>query len=250
MRALAEERLAPSREVARHFDLCLNCRACETACPAGVHYGLLLETTRARLVDELPPTRAERVRNAILKHVFPFPERLDFILATMRVGAARVARAGPRAARAVAAEVRPRRRRALARRRARRRAHGARRLPALRRRAFEGAGRVVPHLPHAGHLSRDRSRGRAPPARGGRDRRDPRRAGLLRLAARARGAARAGARAGALRWFEDEDPFDLVATDVAGCGATLRVRRPVGRGRRARRAARARARHSRRACAT
>jgi glycolate oxidase iron-sulfur subunit len=25
-----------------------------------------------------------------------------------------------------------------------------------------------------------------------------------------------------LRWFEDEGPFDLVATDVAGCGATLR----------------------------
>ena len=41
MRALAEERIAPSRDVSRHFDLCLNCRACETACPAGVHYGLL-----------------------------------------------------------------------------------------------------------------------------------------------------------------------------------------------------------------
>ena len=25
-----------------------------------------------------------------------------------------------------------------------------------------------------------------------------------------------------LRWFEEEGPFDLVATDVAGCGATLR----------------------------
>ena len=44
MRALSEGRIDPSREVARHLDLCLNCRACETACPAGVHYGLLYET--------------------------------------------------------------------------------------------------------------------------------------------------------------------------------------------------------------
>ncbi len=87
MRALSEGRIEPSREMSRHLDLCLNCRACETACPAGVHYGLLLETTRARLALELPPTIGERVRNLALEHVFPFPDRLALVLGATRVAA-------------------------------------------------------------------------------------------------------------------------------------------------------------------
>jgi len=46
MRALEEGRLQPSPEVVRHLDLCLGCRACETACPSGVQYGALIEAAR------------------------------------------------------------------------------------------------------------------------------------------------------------------------------------------------------------
>ena len=43
MRALEEGQLTPTPEVIRHLDLCLGCRACETACPSGVEYGKLVE---------------------------------------------------------------------------------------------------------------------------------------------------------------------------------------------------------------
>ena len=98
MRALDEGRIEPSRAVAAHFDLCLNCRACETACPAGVHYGLLIEKTRARLAVELPPTRGQRVRNLVLDHVFTHRGRLaalaGFVAWSHRAGLSRLAR-GP-----------------------------------------------------------------------------------------------------------------------------------------------------------
>lgn len=47
MERLADGRLEPSPSVLRHLDLCLGCRACETACPSGVPYGEHLEASRA-----------------------------------------------------------------------------------------------------------------------------------------------------------------------------------------------------------
>lgn len=49
MDALAAGRIDPTPAVVRHLDLCLGCRACETACPSGVRYGEQLEATRERL---------------------------------------------------------------------------------------------------------------------------------------------------------------------------------------------------------
>jgi glycolate oxidase iron-sulfur subunit len=49
MKALADGAIAPDDPDAQlHLDRCLGCRACETACPSGVPYGRLLETTRER----------------------------------------------------------------------------------------------------------------------------------------------------------------------------------------------------------
>ena len=55
MRGLLEGTLQPSDEDVRgHLDRCLGCRGCETACPAGVPYGHLLEATRAMLTQRHP----------------------------------------------------------------------------------------------------------------------------------------------------------------------------------------------------
>ena len=43
IRALAEDRLAPTTELVGHLDRCLQCQACEAICPAGVRYGELID---------------------------------------------------------------------------------------------------------------------------------------------------------------------------------------------------------------
>ncbi|MEB3330169.1 MAG: (Fe-S)-binding protein [Candidatus Sericytochromatia bacterium] len=55
MRALEEGRLEAGPDVRAAFDGCVGCRACETACPAGVRYGTLLEHVRATWVEPARP---------------------------------------------------------------------------------------------------------------------------------------------------------------------------------------------------
>src|SRR5215212_1321040 len=43
MRQVIDGALELDDNVKGHLDLCLNCRACETACPSGVQYGKLIE---------------------------------------------------------------------------------------------------------------------------------------------------------------------------------------------------------------
>lgn len=49
MRAVAEERDAPTEAFADEMDFCLVCRHCESVCPAGVEFGAMMEFTRARV---------------------------------------------------------------------------------------------------------------------------------------------------------------------------------------------------------
>src|SRR5262245_40922874 len=49
MRALTDGRIELNTQVRRHLDLCLDCRACESACPSGVQYGKLIEPFRIHL---------------------------------------------------------------------------------------------------------------------------------------------------------------------------------------------------------
>ena len=68
MRALDEGRTTITDSFVDHMFKCLDCRACQTACPSGVQYGKIIEAARA--VAE-PVTPSEKtVGRAILGSVF------------------------------------------------------------------------------------------------------------------------------------------------------------------------------------
>src|SRR5256714_8684861 len=54
MRAAAEGRIGLTPNFVTHMDRCLGCRACETACPAGVPFGRLLEEVRGQIERKVP----------------------------------------------------------------------------------------------------------------------------------------------------------------------------------------------------
>lgn len=80
MRAASEGRIAAEDldgAFARHINLCLSCLACQTACPSGVQYGKLIETTKIALARRRRPGPGERLaRWAGLQQALPHPRRL------------------------------------------------------------------------------------------------------------------------------------------------------------------------------
>jgi len=62
-----------------HFDSCLGCMACMTACPSGVDYGKLIEATRAQIERHHPRSRGERLHRRFLFAIFTRPDRLRLL---------------------------------------------------------------------------------------------------------------------------------------------------------------------------
>lgn len=88
MRGVADGRLDLSHEVRRHLELCLDCRACETACPSGVQYGKLIEPFRANMEHMGDPTDRKTddwFHRWILFGLFPYPQRLKWALWPARI---------------------------------------------------------------------------------------------------------------------------------------------------------------------
>ena len=61
IKSLAEGRMALTDSVTNHLSLCLDCRACETVCPAGVPYGRLIEAAKAEIEHARPGGTARRI---------------------------------------------------------------------------------------------------------------------------------------------------------------------------------------------
>jgi glycolate oxidase iron-sulfur subunit len=85
MKALAEGRIELDRDVARHLDLCLGCRGCETACPSGVHYGRLIEGARSFVERNHRRSLIDRLRRRAISSIFPSPDRLRRLLTPLRL---------------------------------------------------------------------------------------------------------------------------------------------------------------------
>ena len=77
MRALHDGRIDLDDSFHTHMDLCLVCRACETACPSGVPFGRMMEATRGQMWTEPVGPPAQRFANR-LTFEFIFPHRRLF----------------------------------------------------------------------------------------------------------------------------------------------------------------------------
>src|SRR5262245_28356167 len=88
MRALQEGRIPLDAEVVRHLDLCLGCRACETACPSGVHYGELIEGSRPYIEQHYQRPPLERLKRRAINKLFPNSAGTRVLALLLKTGAA------------------------------------------------------------------------------------------------------------------------------------------------------------------
>ncbi|MFD2420922.1 (Fe-S)-binding protein [Amycolatopsis pigmentata] len=79
---LAGEPMTP--EMVRHFDACLGCMACVTACPSGVRYDKLIEATRAQVERRFDRSPKDRLLRRAIFAVFPYPKRLHAMRGPLR----------------------------------------------------------------------------------------------------------------------------------------------------------------------
>jgi glycolate oxidase iron-sulfur subunit len=98
-----------TEELVSHFDSCLGCMACVTACPSGVRYDRLIERVRPQIERNHERSGADRALRLLLFETLPHPRRLKALApmlnAARRIGAdkrlperlALIAKVAPRA---------------------------------------------------------------------------------------------------------------------------------------------------------
>lgn len=70
--------------MAQHFDRCLGCMACVSACPSGVQYDRLIEDTRQQVERRHSRSPRNRALRAAIFRLFPYPKRLRLLRGPLR----------------------------------------------------------------------------------------------------------------------------------------------------------------------
>ncbi len=82
---IAEGRSELTPSIQGHWELCLQCRACEAVCPSGVPYGRIQEHARAQLDHAAPRGRGQRrIRKFVLRNVVARPRVVAAAVAPAR----------------------------------------------------------------------------------------------------------------------------------------------------------------------
>jgi len=68
----------------QHFDRCLGCMACVTACPSGVQYDRLIEDTRQQVERRHARSARDRALRGAIFRLFPYPRRLRLLRGPLR----------------------------------------------------------------------------------------------------------------------------------------------------------------------
>jgi glycolate oxidase iron-sulfur subunit len=84
LKAIEAGELELDATTASHFDSCLGCFACVSACPSGVRYDELIEATRPKLNAPELRSPAQRAFRKLLFALLPYPRRLRAALAPLR----------------------------------------------------------------------------------------------------------------------------------------------------------------------
>ncbi len=80
MKNAVEGKIPLDDSLVKHLDLCLGCLACETACPSGVKYSNLIETSRSQIERIYSRSGGENFIRSLIFSIFPYSLRLKLLL--------------------------------------------------------------------------------------------------------------------------------------------------------------------------
>jgi glycolate oxidase iron-sulfur subunit len=80
MKAGVEGRVETTASFVEHFDRCLGCLACVTACPSGVQYAPLIEKQRAQIEHRYTRDSSDSLFRSVLMAIVPYPWRMRVVM--------------------------------------------------------------------------------------------------------------------------------------------------------------------------